>query len=75
MADNKVQIIYGSDYPKELGDMTCYIAMDRRSYAGEVYRIIANPAKLSFDEIYEAAFASNCFGYRVEGDRLVVYTD
>lgn len=30
MADNKVQIIYGSDYPKELGDMTCYIAMDRR---------------------------------------------
>lgn len=69
----KVQIV--NKLPEQPNEETCYLRLSHRIYAGEVYSILANPQRLSLEEIYNAAFSKGFFGYRREGSGIAVYTD
>lgn len=45
-------------------------------YAHKKYKVVDNPENLSYKELALIADRGNlCFGYRVEGDRIVIHTD
>ena len=46
------------------------------SYGSSIYVVISNPCQLSDDELALIADEGNlCFGYRSEGNRIIIYTD
>lgn len=48
----------------------------RTGYAHKVYRVVSNPENLSNDELALIADSGNlCFGYRMEGENIVIHTD
>ena len=52
------------------------ILVDKGSaYAVHRYEVIRKPEQLQYEDIYDAIFAANHFGYRMEGHTMVVYTD
>ena len=54
----------------------CCLVPDGRGYGNVRYHIISNPHHLSNDEIALVADSGNlCFGYRMEGSTIIIYTD
>ena len=48
----------------------------KSGYAKKIYEIVSNPENLSSDELALIADGGNlCFGYRREGDRIIIHTD
>lgn len=60
---------------EDLQNYSCLIPCGR-GYGNVQYQIISNPHNLSNDEIALVADGGNlCFGYRVVGSTIVIYTD
>ena len=54
----------------------CCITVDGHGYAHTRYRILSNPHNLSNDKLALVCDGGNlCFGYRMDGDVVVVYID
>lgn len=54
----------------------CCITPDGHGYANARYRVLSNPHNLNKDELALVCDGGNlCFGYRMEGDIVVVYID
>lgn len=54
----------------------CCITSDGHGYANVRYRVLSNPHKLSDAELALVCDRGNlCFGYRMDGDVVVVYID
>lgn len=54
----------------------CCITSAGHGYANTKYRVLSNPYNLSNDELALACDGGNlCFGYRMDGDVVVVYID
>jgi hypothetical protein len=48
----------------------------KHGYAHTVYRVLSNPHKLSTLELALICDGGNlCFGYRMEGNKIVIHTD
>ena len=62
--------------PKDLSDWDVVIQCLGPGYAHARYRIIKNSAGLSTNELALICDGGNlCFGYRMSGDEIYVYTD
>ena len=60
---------------KDEGASADIILVDKGSaYAVHRYEVIRKPEQLQYEDVYNAVFAC-CFGYRMEGRTMVVYTD
>jgi len=47
-----------------------------KGYAHEKYRVLSNPYNLSIAELALICDSGNlCFGYRTEGDLIIIHTD
>ena len=54
----------------------CCITVDGHGYGTTKYRVLSNPHKLNKDELALACDGGNlCFGYRMDGDVIIVYID
>ena len=71
--DSKIK---GMNISKDDLQNYCCLVPCGRGYGNVQYQIISNPHNLSNDEIALVADGGNlCFGYRVVGSTIIIYTD
>lgn len=71
--DSKIK---GMNISKDDLQNYCCLVPCGRGYGNVQYQIISNPHNLTNDEIALVADSGNlCFGYRMEGSMIIIYTD
>lgn len=52
------------------------VSLIKTGYAHKVYEVVSNPENLSKDALALIADRGNlCFGYRTNGDQIIIHTD
>ena len=73
----KAKQFYGEKQPsaQETKDFTCYKCI-RTGYGHKAYKILSNPHNFSLPQLALICDKGNlCFGYRKEGNNIVIHTD
>lgn len=77
MPVNKLYKVVSANTAPAEEDLKTYVCLQfsRSDTYNDYYRILSQPKHINIDDVYAQAFEKNSFGYRVQGNELVVYKD